>query len=82
MSTQTQTDPLTPEQAADYPAYPPGRSGESAYYCLDGPPKQRRQSLEAVIFDCEDHEAGAPPWWDASYCRALREEAEQFLAEI
>jgi hypothetical protein len=65
----------------DYPTYPEGFTEESAYYSLDGPHEQVIRKLEGIIFECDQHIAGAPPGWDPSECQALRDEATEFLAE-
>lgn len=66
----------------EYPPYPAGRTGESAYYLMDGPASQRRMGLETLIQECEEHADGAPEGWDGSMCRDLRDEASAFLDEL
>lgn len=65
-----------------YPPYPAGRTGESAYYLMDGPDSQRRMGLETLIQECEDHADGAPEGWDGSLCRELKDEASAFLSDM
>lgn len=51
---------------------PPGRTAESAFYANDGPAEQVIADLQAIIRDCRE--------WDTEAARALRLEAEAFLA--
>lgn len=66
---------MTVREAAERGALPlpPGRTGESAYYACEGPAEQVRADLRRIIEECDG--------WPTAEAKALREEAEEFLAE-